>query len=113
MSVGARTSEIISDDYRLTDIEFSILIGKSVFGSGALGEGDITLATFVGLITGFPLVIEALVLTTLIGAGISSILLITRVRRLRDHIPYGPFLIIGAVITLLHGYPIAGWFLRR
>jgi leader peptidase (prepilin peptidase)/N-methyltransferase len=90
-----------------------VVIGRSVFGSGALGEGDITLATFVGLITGFPLVIEALVLTTLIGAGISFILLITRVRRLRDHIPYGPFLIIGAVITLLHGYPIADWFLRR
>ena len=50
-------------------------------------------------------------LTTLVGAGISLILLITRVRTLRDHIPYGPFLIIGAVITLLWGYPIAAWFL--
>ena len=88
-----------------------VVIGKIVFGSGALGEGDITLATFIGLITGFPLVVEALVLTVLIGAGISLILLITRVRSLRDYIPYGPFLIIGAVITLLWGYPIAERFL--
>jgi leader peptidase (prepilin peptidase)/N-methyltransferase len=88
------------------------LVGNALFGSGALGGGDVKLATFVGLITGFPLVIEALVLTLIIGAGASLLLLITRVRGLRDYIPYGPFLITGAILTLLWGYPIAGWFLR-
>lgn len=89
-----------------------VVMGRLIFGSGALGEGDITLATFIGLTTGYPLVIEALVLTTLVGAGISFVLLITRVRTLRDHIPYGPFLIIGAAITLMWGYSIANRFLR-
>ncbi len=51
-------------------------------------------------------------LALLIGAGVSLILLVARVRGLRDYIPYGPFLIAGAVVTLLWGYPIAGWFLR-
>ncbi len=88
------------------------LVGNMLFGSGALGGGDVKLAAFVGLITGFPLVIEALVLTILIGAAVSLILLVTRVRSLRDPIPYGPFLIAGAVITLLWGYPIAAWFLH-
>jgi len=87
-------------------------VGNALFGSGALGGGDVKLAAFVGLITGFPLVIEALVLTILIGAAISAILLVTRVRSLRDPIPYGPFLVAGAVITLLWGYPIAEWFLH-
>jgi len=88
------------------------LVGNAFFGSGALGGGDVKLAAFVGLITGFPLVIEALVLALLIGAGASLILLVARVRGLRDYIPYGPFLIAGAILTLLWGYPIAGWFLR-
>jgi leader peptidase (prepilin peptidase)/N-methyltransferase len=88
------------------------LVGNAFFGSGALGGGDVKLATFVGLITGFPLVIEALVLALITGAGVSLLLLITRVRGLRDYIPYGPFLITGAIFTLLWGYPIAGWFLR-
>lgn len=87
-------------------------VGNALFGSGALGGGDVKLAAFVGLITGFPLVIEALVLTILVGAAISAILLVTRVRSLRDPIPYGPFLVAGAVITLLWGYPIAEWFLH-
>lgn len=88
------------------------LVGNAFFGSGALGGGDVKLAAFVGLITGFPLVIEALVLALLIGAGISLILLVVRVCGLRDYIPYGPFLIAGAILTLLWGYPIAKWFLR-
>jgi len=89
-----------------------VVVGKIVFGSGAMGEGDITLATFIGLVTGFPLIIETIVLTTFVGAAISLILLVTRVRTMRDYIPYGPFLIIGAIITLMWGYPIADWFLN-
>jgi len=87
------------------------LVGHVLFGSGALGGGDVKLAAFVGLVVGFPLVIEALVLTILIGAGFSVILLILRLRSLDDYVPYGPFIVAGAMVTLLWGYPIARWFL--
>jgi len=89
------------------------LIGNAVFGSGALGGGDVKLAAFVGVIVGFPLIIEALVLTILIGAAITGVLLATRVRGWRDYIPYGPFIVAGGFVTLLWGYPIADWFLMR
>lgn len=87
------------------------LIGHVAFGAGALGGGDVKLAAFIGVVTGFPLVIEAIVLTIVIGALITLILLITGVRGLRDYIPYGPFLVAGAMVTLLWGYPVAIWFL--
>lgn len=86
-------------------------IGRAAFGAGALGGGDVKLAAFVGIITGYPMVIEAIVLTILIGAFISLLLLITGIRSLRDHVPYGPFLVAGAVVTLLWGYHIAEWLL--
>jgi leader peptidase (prepilin peptidase)/N-methyltransferase len=89
------------------------LAGNTVFGSGAMGGGDVKLALFIGLITGFPLVIEAIVLTIIIGGAIVAFLLVTGLRSLRDYVPYGPFLIAGAVVTLLWGYPIATWFLQR
>jgi len=89
------------------------LVGNAAFGSGAMGGGDVKLAAFVGLITGFPLVIEALLLTILVGAAISVLLLVLRVRTMRDYIPYGPFLVAGAMITLLWGHPIAAWFIYR
>jgi len=87
------------------------LVGHAAFGAGALGGGDVKLAAFIGVITGYPLVIEAIVLTILIGAVVSLALLITGVRGLRDHVPYGPFLVAGAVVTLLWGYQIAEWLL--
>lgn len=88
------------------------VVGNVLLGSGAMGGGDVKLAAFVGLITGFPLVIVAIVLTILIGAAVSLGLLVLRLRSLDDYVPYGPFLVAGAVITLLWGYPIAVWFLR-
>ena len=89
------------------------LVGNRLFGSGALGGGDVMLAAFVGLAVGWPLVIEALLLSLILGALISLVLLATRIRRLSDHIPYGPFIVAGAIITLLWGYAIAEWYLYR
>ncbi len=86
------------------------VIGRALFGAGAMGGGDVKLAAFVGVITGYPLVIEAVLLTILIGAAVSLVLLLTGARRLHDHIAYGPFLVAGALVTLLWGHPIATWF---
>jgi prepilin signal peptidase PulO-like enzyme (type II secretory pathway) len=89
------------------------IVGNAVFGPGALGGGDVKLALFIGLITGFPLVIEAMVLTIIIGAVISGFLFVTRLRKLRDYVPYGPFLVAGGLVTLLWGYTIAEWYVYR
>jgi len=86
-------------------------VGEALFGAGALGGGDVKLAALIGVVTGYPLVIEAIVLTILIGAAVSLVLLITGIRSLRDHVPYGPFLVAGGMIALLWGFRIAEWFL--
>ena len=87
------------------------VVGNALYGSGAMGGGDVKLAAFVGMITGFPLVIVAIVITILIGAGVSLALVLSRLRSLNDYVPYGPFLVAGGIITLLWGYQIAAWFL--
>lgn len=70
---------------------------------GVFGQGDVTLATFIGLVTGFPAVINAL-LSGILLAGVGAFLLLAY--HLVVHrrfaalavIPYGPFLCI------------AGWY---
>lgn len=89
------------------------LLGNLLVGPGALGGGDVKLAAFIGMVTGFPLVIEALILTILSGGLISLLLLTGRLRSLRDPIPYGPFLIVGGWVTMVWGVEIAQWFLSR
>ncbi len=81
---------------------FERLRGLSIRG-GAFGQGDVTLATFIGLVTGFPSVINALLFGIVLGGVGAVIMLVYHLvahRRLAFNavIPYGPFLCI------------AGWF---
>jgi leader peptidase (prepilin peptidase)/N-methyltransferase len=89
----------------------SYLIGRLAFGAGAMGFGDVTLATFIGTAVGFPLVVVALLTGILAGGMITLLLLLTRIRRLQSKVPYGPFLLIGAAVTLLWGDQIVAWYL--
>lgn len=76
------------------------------------GFGDVYLAGIVGLATAWPGVVYALTLAV-VGGGLVSglILIITRMQRRFDiYIPYGPFLVIGAVLMILWG-PAIGEFL--
>jgi leader peptidase (prepilin peptidase)/N-methyltransferase len=70
----------------------------------ALGFGDVNLAGVIGLLLGWPGVIGGLILTIL-SAGIFSLIYIVVMlvlRRFRAFmaIPYGPFLVLGALILL-------------
>ncbi len=89
-----------------------VLLGHWLIGPGAMGGGDVKLAAFIGLVTGLPLVIEALLLGILAGGIVSLFLLLMRLRSLRDPVPYGPFLIIGGWVTMIWGMEIAQWFFR-
>ena len=75
----------------------------------ALGFGDVTLATLIGLAVGFPGVIEAL-LRGILAAGLFSIAYLIWMKMRRRYsaytpIPYGPFLILGAWWVYFLGYP--------
>jgi prepilin signal peptidase PulO-like enzyme (type II secretory pathway) len=78
----------------------------------ALGFGDVTLATLIGLAVGFPGVIEALI-RGILYAGIFSIayLLFMLLRRKYSAfmpIPYGPFLVVGAMWVYFQGWTSLG-----
>ena len=77
---------------------------------GGMGLGDVTIAVLIGLVTGFPLVFVALVLGTLGGGVVAVSLLLLRLRRGRDPIPFGPFLAAAAMVVLLWGHGILDWY---
>jgi prepilin signal peptidase PulO-like enzyme (type II secretory pathway) len=74
----------------------------------AFGFGDVTLATIIGLLLGFPAVIEALI-RGILYAGLFSIgyMLYLSIRRRYSSfipIPYGPFLLLGALWVYFQGW---------
>lgn len=89
---------------------FAVIFGERVFGSGALGGGDVKLAAFVGLISSFPQFFVALVVTIFAGGAISAVLLLTRRATLRTAIPYGPFIVIGGFYAMVWGTEVIQWY---
>jgi leader peptidase (prepilin peptidase)/N-methyltransferase len=92
-------------------VGFGLFYLAALLYPGGMGAGDVKLAAFVGLITGFPSVLVALVVTIFAGGIISLLLILTRIRSRRDYIPYGPFLVIGGVFALFWGRPIMNSYL--
>jgi prepilin signal peptidase PulO-like enzyme (type II secretory pathway) len=70
----------------------------------ALGFGDVNLAGILGLLLGFPGIVVGLTLGALIGGAGSLLFILLRLAQGRyrsmDALPYGPFLISGAVLLL-------------
>ena len=69
---------------------------------GGMGGGDVKLAGLMGLILGFPRVIWALAVAIVAGGIVSLVLLLSREWEPSDHLPYAPFLCLGAVAALLY-----------
>lgn len=85
-------------------------MGGRLFGRGALGQGDIKLATFVGLISGFPQIFVALVVALFAGGVIGALLLLARRATFRTAIPYGPFIVIGGFYAMIWGAEVIRWY---
>lgn len=74
-----------------------------------MGFGDVKLAGVLGLFLGFPDTILACYVAFLTGAIVGVILLIGKRAGLKTKIAFGPFLILGAIISVLFGPEIYRW----
>ena len=70
----------------------------------ALGFGDVNLSGVLGLMLGWPLILVSLVVSVLIAGLVSLLYIVIKLITGKYHafmaLPYGPFLVIGAVILL-------------
>jgi leader peptidase (prepilin peptidase)/N-methyltransferase len=92
-------------------IGFLVFLLIALVSRGGMGWGDVKLAALIGLATGFPLVFVAIIMAAILGGIVAVILLVTRRRGRREMIPFGPFLAVAAMVTLLWGSSILGWYL--
>lgn len=88
----------------------AIFLLLAVLRRSAMGFGDVKLAVLIGMMTGFPWVLQALVLGIVLGGLAAAVLLLTRLRKPKQYIPYAPYLAAGAMLTLLYGARIAAWY---
>ncbi|MBV8388135.1 MAG: prepilin peptidase, partial [Acidimicrobiia bacterium] len=78
-----------------------------------MGFGDVRLSFLLGLFLGWldlRHVFLGVFVGFLLGSIVGLVLMALRRRGRRDHIPFGPFLAAGAVIAVLFGTSILGWY---
>jgi leader peptidase (prepilin peptidase)/N-methyltransferase len=92
-------------------IGFVIFLLIAIISHGGMGWGDVKLAALIGLATGFPLIFAALVIGATLGGLVAIVLLVSKKRGRKEAIPFGPFLSVAGMITLIWGGEILGWYL--
>jgi len=100
----------------LTDAFLGALLGAGVIiliilvSRGGMGWGDAWLMAGIGAVLGWKLAAVALYFGFIVGGAVALVLLAARIVRRKDPIPLGPFLAIGAFLSLLFGPELWGWF---
>jgi leader peptidase (prepilin peptidase)/N-methyltransferase len=78
---------------------------------GGMGWGDVKMTALIGLVTGFPLIFVALFLAVILGGLVAGTLLLLKIRKRKEGIPFGPSLSLATIVTLLYGSNILNWYL--
>ncbi len=85
--------------------------GQRLLSKGQwLGEGDVYVGIGMALLFGWKLLIVAIVLTYVLGAIISILLLMLKKVERKSKIPFAPFMVFGSFATLLYGQEILAWY---
>jgi leader peptidase (prepilin peptidase)/N-methyltransferase len=91
------------------------VLGKAIMGRTAMGLGDVKLSGILGLLLAW-LSWGALVVGAFAGfvaGAVGGIALIASGKgKLASKIPYGPYMLVGALFGILWGGPVAHWYVH-
>lgn len=89
------------------------LLGGLIAGKEAMGFGDVKLMGALGLYFGLTRIIIISVLSFLIGAAGSIVLILVKKNRADGYVPFGPFIVIATMITIFVPTDILWVFLMK
>ena len=82
------------------------LVGGLIYGKEAMGLGDVKFMGALGLFFGLERIVVIALVSFLIGAILSIILLATKIKKTDEYIPFGPFIVISTFITMFVPFEI-------
>ena len=82
------------------------LLGGLVYGKEAMGLGDVKLMGALGLYFGFTNIIIITLVSFLIGAILSIILILTKIRKIDQYMAFGPFIVLATFIAIFVPYNV-------
>lgn len=80
--------------------------------NGAMGGGDIKIMAALGFLFGVKNTLLLMFLSFVLGGILSVILLLLKIKKRKDQIPFGPFICLAAFITIFWGEMIIHWYIN-
>ncbi|MFH1287637.1 MAG: A24 family peptidase [bacterium] len=99
------------------DASLGMILGLGVFGfivfasRGGMGIGDIKLAGLIGVFLGLEKMFLTVLLSFIIGGFVGITLLVFKIKKRKDAIPFGPYLAIASVVAMFWGEGILRWWI--
>ncbi|MCA9471294.1 MAG: A24 family peptidase [Nitrospirales bacterium] len=92
---------------------FMAWLSPYLFGKEGLGGGDIKLLAMVGAFLGWQAALTTLMFASIVGSILGIILLSCKIVKRGQYIPFGPYLALGAIISLFWGPALTDWYFGR
>lgn len=96
------------------------LVGGGVLGllvllskGNWMGDGDIKIGLAIGLFLGFPVAVFSIFSAFVTGAILGGSLLLLKIKKRKDQLPFTPFLVLGLIIAMVWGQQIINWYLGK
>lgn len=80
---------------------------------GGMGFGDVKLAAALGLCLGLDNIFVCLLLAFVTGGIVAAVLLAIRAKDRQEAVPFGPFLCLGAQLSIFCGQQLLSWYLQQ
>ncbi|NEX78359.1 prepilin peptidase [Bacillus thermocopriae] len=92
-------------------VGFTLLLFIAIVSKGGMGGGDIKLYAAIGVALGPMLTIMSLVLASFVGAIAGLLLMLTGKLKRRQPMAFGPFIMVGSLISYGYGKVIWNWYM--
>ncbi|CAM3478695.1 A24 family peptidase [Paenibacillus lupini] len=80
-----------------------VLLLVVILSKGGMGLGDVKLLLLLGWILGLPHLIPAFIIACFLGSVVGGMLMLFKVVKRKQPIPFGPFLLLGALLSFAYG----------
>jgi leader peptidase (prepilin peptidase)/N-methyltransferase len=88
------------------------LLSVWILKKEGMGGGDVKLMGMIGLFMGWKLTALSILLSIYAGGLIGGVLLLLKIKKRGDAIPYGPFIAVGTLISIFYGNELISWYIN-
>jgi leader peptidase (prepilin peptidase)/N-methyltransferase len=88
-----------------------ILLFIALVSKGGMGGGDVKLGAMIGFFLGWKQALLTIFIGAIFAATVGVIFIIGKKRSRKEAIPFGPFLSLGALISLIWGEKLVFWYI--